>query len=107
MAEYGSWVLVWAAALLAGGTLGTVFFAGLWWTVRVGASSLTPARWFVGSLVLRSAIVLSGLYLIARHHPDQLVPCLLGFVLARAVVLRATRTRGGAAASATGLPPCA
>lgn len=99
-----SGALVWMAALLAGGLLGVVFFGGLWWTVRRGALSPTPARWFLGSLVLRTAIVLAGFYVVGAGQPVRLGLCLLGFLLARAIVLRATRPT--AAAATTG-PPCA
>ena len=30
-------------ALLAGAVLGTIFFAGLWWTIQRGVSSKQPA----------------------------------------------------------------
>ena len=36
--------------LLAGALLGSVFFGGLWWTVRRGVLSTQPALWFFGSL---------------------------------------------------------
>lgn len=94
--------LAWGAALLAGGLLGGIFFAGLWWTVRRAVLSPTPARWFLGSLVLRTAIVLAGFYAVGAGQPVRLALCLLGFLLARAVVLRVTRT----AAAVMG-PPCA
>jgi F1F0 ATPase subunit 2 len=43
-------------AWVAGGVLGTIFFGGLWWTVRNGVSSKQPALWFLGSLLLRMSI---------------------------------------------------
>lgn len=92
------------AALLAGGLLGGVFFGGLWWTVRRGALSPTSARWFLGSLVFRTAIVLAGFYAVGAGQPARLGLCLMGFLLARGIVLRATRPT--AAAATTG-PPCA
>jgi F1F0 ATPase subunit 2 len=45
-----------ALALSAGLLLGAIFFGGLWWTVRKGASSEQPAFWFLGSLLLRMSI---------------------------------------------------
>jgi F1F0 ATPase subunit 2 len=99
--------LVWVAALLAGGLLGVVFFGGLWWTVQRGASSPTPARWFFGSFVLRTAIVLAGFYAVGAGQPVRLGLCLLGFLLARAVVLRATRPTTTRSTAATTGPPCA
>ena len=89
------------AALLAGGLLGGVFFGGLWWTVRRGASSPTPARWFLGSLAVRTAIVLAGFHAVGAGQPLRLGLCLVGFLLARTIVLRVTRPT----AAAIG-PPC-
>jgi F1F0 ATPase subunit 2 len=80
-------VLAW----LAGGALGGIFFAGLWWTVRQGVSSKRPALWFLASLLLRLTIVLAGFYFIARGHWERLLVCGLGFVLARPVVTWLTR----------------
>jgi F1F0 ATPase subunit 2 len=100
--------VIWAAAMLAGAALGTVFFGGLWWTVQRGAASPTPARWFLGSFVLRTAIVLAGFYFIGAGQPVRLGLCLLGFVLARAIVLRITRQRAAAVAQPPPrAPPCA
>ena len=91
MPDNASETLVWVGALLAGAMLGGVFFGGLWWTVQRLATSAAPARWFIGSLVLRTAIVLAGFYAVGAGQPVRLGLCLLGFLLARAVVLRSTR----------------
>ena len=107
MPEHGSGFLVWAGALLAGGVLGAVFFGGLWWTVRRGATSPTPARWFLVSLIVRTGIVLAGFYAVGAGQPAQMGLCLLGFVLARTLVMRATKPAPGAAATTSGEPPCA
>ena len=77
--------------LLAGGAgvlLGVFFFGGLWWTVRRGLSSKRPALWFIGSLLLRTSIVLAGIYLVSGGHWDLMLACLLGFVIARFIVTR-------------------
>jgi F1F0 ATPase subunit 2 len=81
------------AMLLAGGVLGAVFFGGLWWTVQHVAASPRPVPWLLGSLALRSAIVVSGIYFVSAGRPVPLGLCLVGFVLARAIVLRAARPR--------------
>ena len=78
-------------ALLTGVLLGAMFFGGLWWTVRKGVSSKQPAFWFFGSLLLRTSIALAGFYFIARSHWERLLVCLLGFVIARLIVMRLTR----------------
>jgi F1F0 ATPase subunit 2 len=77
-------VLAW----LAGGMLGAIFFGGLWWTMCRGVSSTRPALWFVGSLLLRTGIVLAGFYAVSGSHWRRLVACLLGFVVARIVATR-------------------
>ena len=86
----------WAVAMLAGAVLGAVFFGGLWWTVQRGAVSASPGRWFLGSFVLRTAIVLAGFYAVGAGQPARLGLCLVGFLLARIAVVRLTR-----------VPPCA
>jgi len=78
----------WAAGVL----LGAVFFGGLWWTVRKGLSSKHPALWFLGSLLLRTSIAVTGFYFVASGHWERLLVCLLGFVMARHVVAGLTRT---------------
>ncbi|MHB8898504.1 MAG: N-ATPase subunit AtpR [Thermoguttaceae bacterium] len=87
MNEAPTLVLAWVAGVL----LGTVFFGGLWWTVRKGVSSQRPALWFFGSLLLRVSIVLAGLYLVSGGHWERLLACLLGFVIARFLVIRLSR----------------
>ena len=72
-----------ASALVAGVLLGAMFLGGLWWTVRQGLSSKRVARWFLGSLLLRMGIALGGFYLVSGGHWEQLLLCLLGFVMAR------------------------
>lgn len=73
--------------------LGAVFFGGLWWTVRKGVSSPRPALWFLGSMLLRMGIVLAGFYFVGGGRWQRLLVCLLGFVIARFLVMWLTRTR--------------
>ncbi len=75
--------------VLAGGAgvlLGAFFFGGLWWTTRTGLSSKRPALWFLGSLLVRTGVVLGGFHVVAGGHWDRLLACLLGFVIARVLV---------------------
>ena len=77
-----------ALAFIAGASLGAFFVGGLWWTVQKGVSSESPAIWFLGSALLRTGVVLAGFYLVAQAHWSRLAACLLGFVIARVVVVR-------------------
>ena len=61
------------------GLLGVIFFGGLWWTVQKGVASEAPAFWFLGSLLLRTSLILAGFYLVSLGHWSRLVACLLGF----------------------------
>jgi F1F0 ATPase subunit 2 len=56
----------------------------------------------VGSLLVRTAAVLAGFYAVGAGQPVRMGLCLLGFLLARAAVVRATRP-----ISAAMEPPCA
>jgi len=85
-------ILLLALALVAGLVLGAIFFGGLWWTVRKGVFSKSPALWFLGSMLLRMGIVLAGFYFVGRGDWPRLVTCLLGFIIARFIVMRLTRT---------------
>ena len=77
-----------ALPFLAGILLGAVFFVGLWWTVQKGLASETPAVWFIGSLLLRTILMLAGFYVVSQARWSRLVACLLGFFLARLVVMK-------------------
>jgi len=80
---------------VAGLLLGGIFFGGLWWTVREGVTSRRPALLFIGSFVLRTSIVLAGIYLVGRASGPQtwqpLLLCLLGMLIARYLVTWLTR----------------
>ena len=60
-------------AWVAGVLLGAVFFGGLWWTVRKGLSSTHPALWFLGSMLLRTSITVTGFF-VGGDQPCVLVP---------------------------------
>ena len=87
--------LMLAMAGAAGVVLGVVFFSGLWWTVRQGVSSPRPALWFVGSMLLRTGVVLAGFHFVGGGQWPRLLVCLLGFVLARSLVMWLTRAPVG------------
>ena len=93
------------AVMLWGVALGAVFFGGLWWTVQRGAASPVPVRWFIGSVVLRTVIVMAGFYVVGAGQPMLTGLCLLGFLFARTIVFRVTRPTPSAKASATWAPP--
>jgi F1F0 ATPase subunit 2 len=77
-----------ALALATGLLLGAIFFGGLWWTVRKGVSSKRPALLFLASLLLRTAVVVAGFYVVSDGHWQRLLACVLGFTIARFVVTR-------------------
>ena len=81
-----------AFALVAGTMLGTIFFGGLWWTVRRAVSAHRVALWFFGSMLLRTGIVLVGFYFVCGSDWQRWLASLLGFTVARLVVTRLTRS---------------
>jgi F1F0 ATPase subunit 2 len=78
-------------ALLEGALLGVFFFAGLWWTVRKLDSAKHVALLFLGSMLLRTGIVVLGFYFILGDNWQRLLVGLLGFVMVRIIVTRLTR----------------
>ena len=89
MTEFFTLVLAGAA----GASLGAIFFGGLWWTVEKGVSSKQLAVWFIGSRLLRMSIALVGFYFVGRGHWERMVACLIGFIIARIILMRLTRIR--------------
>jgi F1F0 ATPase subunit 2 len=81
-------LLAFALAFVAGASFGAFFFGGLWWTVHKGVASERPALWFLGSLLLRTAVILVGFYLVSQDHWSRLAACLVGFVIARVLVVK-------------------
>ena len=77
-----------ALTSMAGLLLGAIFFGGLWWTVRLGVASRRPALLFLGSLLLRTVVVVAGFYFVGDGHWQRLLACLFGFVIARIIVTR-------------------
>lgn len=83
--------IVLASAWITGVVLGMVFFWGLWWTVRRGLASPSPALWFFPSLIVRMAIMLGGMSLFLDEHWPRLLLYLVGFTMARFAVSWLTR----------------
>jgi F1F0 ATPase subunit 2 len=79
-------------AFAIGALLGAFFFGGLWWSTRKGVASDNPALWFFGSLLLRTGAVLAGFHLATGNDWHRALVCLLGFIIARFVVLRLSYT---------------
>ena len=81
-----------ALAALAGFGLGALFYASLWWTLKRALASPRPALWQLGGMLSRMALALGGFYLVGAGQWQQLLACLLGFMLARPLVLRLSRS---------------
>jgi len=78
-------------SFFAGLALGIVFFGGLWLTVRKAMSSKRPALWFITSLLVRSALVIGGLYFATGQQWQRILISLAGFILSRVLVLSVTK----------------
>jgi F1F0 ATPase subunit 2 len=82
-----------SGAALGGFALGAFFFIGLWWTVRRGVASAQPAVIFLGSMLLRTLVVMGGFYYLSCGDWRNLVGSLIGFSLARFMVIRLPVTK--------------
>ncbi len=78
-------------AVFAGIVLGVLFFGGLWLTVRKGLDSKNATLIFMGSLIIRMAIVLLGFYYVGADNWQKMMACLGGFLIARIVITRITK----------------
>ncbi len=78
-------------SFIVGIALGIVFFGGLLMTVRKAMSTSRPAIWFIASLLIRSALVIGGLYWATGQQWQRLLVSLSGFILSRFLVLYVTK----------------
>lgn len=78
--------------LIAGLLLGTVFFGGLWFTVKKLTASRMPAVLVLVSFLFRVGIVLIGFYFIGLGDWKKLIVCLVGFIVARFAVIHYTKS---------------
>jgi len=79
-------------AFIVGLLLGTIFFGGLWFTVRKLVTSKIPALWFLGSFILRVSITLIGFYYISSGSWQRLLISVAGFITARYSVIYFTKS---------------
>lgn len=77
---------------IAGMALGMFFFGGLWFTIKKAVTAKIPAIWFFISFFLRVSVVLIGLYYISPGGWQPLTICLIGFIIARFIVIHLTKT---------------
>jgi len=84
-------VLYSIVSFITGLLLGTLFFGGLWLTVKKAVTSKKPALWFVGSFLFRTGITLLGFYYTSLGNWQRLLICMLGFIIARLVITYLTK----------------
>lgn len=80
-------------SLLMGFLLGLFFFGSLWITVRQLPTTQQPVRLVLGSLLGRLAIALLGFYLIMDGQWQRVLAALIGFVIARRVLVQRFQPR--------------
>ncbi len=73
-------------AFLGGTLLGLPFLDG--WTLTKSLRSSSAGAWFFGNSIFRTVVVLVGIFLITYGQWPRLVACLLGFILARILVVQ-------------------
>jgi F1F0 ATPase subunit 2 len=78
-------------ALLAGIALGGFYFGSLWWVVRRVAMAKCSKWWLAAGFVARAAITLAGFFLVMNGRWERAALCMVGFLLARSLVLRQLR----------------
>jgi F1F0 ATPase subunit 2 len=67
----------------AGLLLGVFFFGGLWWTVTKLSTIRRPAILFIGSFLLRTAVVMAGFFILLMQGLPNLLAALGGYLVAR------------------------
>ena len=76
---------------MAGIALGTLFFGGLWLTLRKAVASKNAWLLIFVSFFVRTGIILVGFYFIGAGNLQRLLLILLGFITARFLVMYFTK----------------
>lgn len=92
MIEMSEMVIALSGAGAAGFFSGLFFFGGLHWTIHHSLNSSKGWLTMTVSLLLRMSITVSVFYFVGRGNWKLMVACLVGFIIARSVTLRITRT---------------
>lgn len=79
--------------LLGGAGLGLLFFGGLWFTSKKMLTSKRVVLWYLGSLFIRVGITLLGFYYMGQNSLVYMLICLLGFIIARFIVIKMTKAK--------------
>lgn len=83
MNEIAQYVLILSASFV----LGSLFFGGLWFTLKKLVTAKNPAWLIFGSFVVRTGIALLGFYYVAQFGWKAMLLALLGFIAARFMVM--------------------
>jgi F1F0 ATPase subunit 2 len=67
--------------------MGSLYFGGLWYTVRQLPTASHPARLLLVSFALRLGLLLGAIYLLAGSHWSYLLTALAGVWLARTLLI--------------------
>lgn len=89
-------VLAWTAGM----GLGLFYFGGLWLTLRRLPTCRWPALLLLGSYVGRTFAALVGFYLVMGGRWERVLACLVGFIMARFLLVSRLRPERLAVASA-------
>ena len=78
-------------AFFVGLGIGLFYFGGLWWTVLRLPAAERRGLWAMGSFLVRTFVSLFGFYLVMDGRWERLLVSLLGFLIARAILVRRLR----------------
>jgi len=79
------------ASLIVGTGLGGIYFGGLWWTVNRLMTAKNPALIALGSMVVRTAVTMAGLYYVSDGRWLRIVAAMVGFIGMRVVLSKLLR----------------
>jgi F1F0 ATPase subunit 2 len=81
------WVHV-LLSFITGMALGTIYFSGLWSTVKNLQDSERPLALVFWSFMARASIAVTGFYVVMNGRWEQLAAALFGFLLMREILVR-------------------
>ncbi len=78
-------------AFLVGVALGAFYFGSLWWVVQQAADAQRPEFLLLAGFAVRAAVTLTGFFIVMGGRWERIVACMIGFLLARTVLVQLLR----------------
>ena len=78
---------------IVGGLLAALYVTALWWSLRGLSRASSPALWILTTAGARLILVVAGFWVLTRGQPLSLAAAVVGFIVARTLLVGSAKRR--------------